>query len=141
MSPLGPPEPKVQSRTLLILLPLGLLALNAAATQYIAAKFAYHPALGAPLLGHFYLPWEWLVWQQKYASYAPHLFRTSAAALAAALSLSLLALLAMNGRSAKRHEGIHGTAHWASRPEIEATGLLPAKGRKAQGVYVGGWRD
>ena len=141
MSPLGPPEPKAQSRTLLILLPLGLLALNAAATQYIAARFAYHPALGAPLVGHFYLPWEWLVWQQKYATLAPQLFRTTAAALAAALGLSMMALLAMNGRSAKRHEGIHGTAHWASRPEIEATGLLPAKGRKAQGVYAGGWRD
>ncbi len=141
MSPLGPPAPKAQSKTLLFLLPLGLVALNAAATQYIAARFAYHPALGAPLVGHFYLPWEWLVWQQKYASLAPQLFRTTAAALAAALGLSMMALLAMNGRSAKRHEGIHGTAHWASRPEIEATGLLPAKGRKAQGVYAGGWRD
>ena len=107
MSPLGPPAPKTQSKTLLFLLPLGLVALNAAATQYIAAKFAYHPALGAPLAGHFYPPWEWLVWQQKYASYAPYLFRTAATALAAALGLSMVVLLAMNGRSAKRDEGMH----------------------------------
>jgi type IV secretion system protein VirD4 len=36
---------------------------------------------------------------------------------------------------------VHGTAHWASRAEIEATGLLPRRGRPGAGVYVGGWTD
>jgi hypothetical protein len=43
----------------------------AGATQYAAAQLAYHPALGAPLAGHIYAPWEWLIWQQKFASQAP----------------------------------------------------------------------
>ena len=56
-------------------------------------------------------------------------------------AFGLIALAAAGGRRAERHEGIHGTAHWAAREEIEATGLLPRKGRPGQGVYVGGWRD
>ena len=48
---------------------------------------------------------------------------------------------ALRGRVAERHEGVHGTAHWADREEIEATSLLPKRGRHGEGVYVGGWRD
>jgi type IV secretion system protein VirD4 len=58
-----------------------------------------------------------------------------------AASLGALLALGMQGRSAQRHEGIHGTAHWASKAEIKATGLLPRRGKPAGGVYVGGWRD
>ena len=56
---------------------------------------------------------------------------------------ALAALLALSWRErrALRHDDVHGTAHWASRAEIEATGLLPRKGRPGAGVYVGGWTD
>ena len=40
-------------------------------------------------------------------------------------------------RRLQRHTDLHGSAHWASREEIRATGLL---GRD-RGVYVGAWRD
>jgi type IV secretion system protein VirD4 len=46
-----------------------------------------------------------------------------------------------HGRVAERHEGVHGTAHWANRQEIEATSLLPKRGKAGEGVYVGGWTD
>jgi type IV secretion system protein VirD4 len=141
MTPIGAGRPKPKARHLALALILGLLLANAAATQYAAASLAYHPALGSPIAGHIYAPWEWLVWQHKFASHAPHVFRTVTAAIALVLACGLFALLASNGRNAQRHEGIHGTAHWASREEIEATGLLPRKGRKGEGVYVGGWRD
>jgi len=38
---------------------------------------------------------------------------------------------------------LHGTAHWATRKDIEQAGLLPKKGQKDDpgGVYVGGWYD
>jgi type IV secretion system protein VirD4 len=38
---------------------------------------------------------------------------------------------------------LHGSAHWASREEIEKSGLLPDKGKKIDPYtcYVGGWRD
>jgi type IV secretory pathway TraG/TraD family ATPase VirD4 len=36
---------------------------------------------------------------------------------------------------------VHGTAHWATKDEIVATGLLPRPGKPGAGVYVGGWTD
>jgi type IV secretion system protein VirD4 len=36
---------------------------------------------------------------------------------------------------------VHGTAHWATRKEIERTSLLSVNGAAAQGVYVGAWRE
>ena len=138
---IGAGRPKPKAKNLVLILTIGLVLANAAATQYVAASLAYHPALGSPLAGHIYAPWEWLVWQHKFASHAPHVFRAVTAAIALALAFGLFALLALNGRNAERHEGIHGTAHWASREEIEATSLLPRKGRQGEGVYVGGWRD
>ena len=69
------------------------------------------------------------------------MFRAVTTAIALALTFGLFGLLALTGRNAERHEGIHGTAHWASREEIEASGLLPRKGRQGEGVYAGGWRD
>ncbi|MEJ2118748.1 MAG: type IV secretory system conjugative DNA transfer family protein, partial [Alphaproteobacteria bacterium] len=56
-------------------------------------------------------------------------------------SAGLLLFLSMHGRRAQRHEGIHGTAHWAEREEIRAARLLPTKGKPGAGVYVGGWTD
>jgi type IV secretion system protein VirD4 len=141
MTPFVPAPPKPKTKALAIILPAGLLLLNVAATQYAAAKFGYHPALGHPLIGHFYPPWDWLVWQMKFGAHAQGVFRTVQAGMAVAFCFGLFAIAAAGGRRPERHEGIHGTAHWATREEIEATGLLPRKGRPGQGVYVGGWRD
>ncbi len=62
-------------------------------------------------------------------------------ALGMIAALSALLALGMRGRTAERHDGVHGTAHWAERSEIEATSLLPRRGQRGEGVYVGGWRD
>ncbi len=117
-----------------------LVAANAAATQFVARSLAYHEALGKPAAGPFYWPWSWLIWRQRFAQTYPRPFRLANAGLAVTISAALLGLSysgAFDGRNAKRHDGVHGTAHWATPAEIEATGLL---GKNA-GVYVGGWRD
>jgi type IV secretion system protein VirD4 len=109
------------------------------ATQFVAWRFAYHPALGEPLIGGLYVPWSWIVWQAKFQTSGPQTFKMlhagigMAGALAAAAALFVLS---SRGRRAQRHDGIHGTAHWATAEEIEETGLLGGKG-----VYVGGWYD
>jgi len=61
-------------------------------------------------------------------------------------SVFLLALVGyVSARAIKNlrsNEGLHGTAHWAARPEIEASGVLPdEKAEDRNGVYVGGWYD
>jgi type IV secretion system protein VirD4 len=117
----------------------GAIVLSMAATQYVAWRFAWHPALGVPWLGQIHAPWRWLDWQARFGATAPEIFETLHAGLGLAgmlISASLLALASTSHRKPKRHDGIHGTAHWAAPGEVEAAGLL-----SETGVHVGGWRD
>ncbi len=121
-----------------------ILAVNSAATQFAAHRLSYHPALGAPWAGKVYAPWAWIGWRAQFYDQARTTFDLVTAGFGAAgvmASLALMFTVGLQGRSAKRHEGVHGTAHWASRAEIEATGLLPRRGKSGAGVYVGGWTD
>src|SRR6516225_9514765 len=106
---------------------LVLTIANVASTQFLAYRLHYQPALGQPLVAHIYRPWSWVRWKSQFAENAPSVFRELHAAQSAGLALGLLLLLAASSfgiRRAKRHEGVHGTAHWATRAEIAATGLL-----------------
>jgi type IV secretion system protein VirD4 len=118
---------------------LALTMLSSLATQFVAWRFGYHPGLGRPWFGRVYAPWSWIAWQMRFGPRGPSTFRMHYAGIGLIGSLAAagaLLLAGLRARRAERHEGIHGTAHWASREEIEATGLLGGKG-----VYVGGWRD
>ena len=123
---------------------MALVLLSSAAAQYVAARFAYHPALGQPLFAHLYAPWAWVFWQARYRASAPAVFAPIQVAIAGitALGASLcFVVITARSRAAAKHEGVHGTAHWATREEIEETGLLPKLGQQGNGVYVGGWTD
>ena len=127
----------------LIVALLMLLAANVASTQFVAHRLHYHQALGHPIVAHLYPPWSWISWKSQFAESAPSVFRQLHAAQSAGVALGLLVLLGASSygvRRAKRHEGVHGTAHWATKDEIASTGLLPSWER-GQGVYVGAWRD
>ncbi len=127
----------------LTLLALYVLALNWATTQYIADAFAYHGGLGTPLFGHVYAPFDWFGWQKFYAS-APHPFNVAYILFLAGMGLGFILYVLAIGfrtRSPVKHDGLHGTAHWASEEEIRASGLLPHENRPGKGVYVGGWTD
>jgi type IV secretion system protein VirD4 len=128
----------------LLLLGMALLLISAVATQYVAARLAFHPALGAPLFGRVYPPWAWFQWQALYYEHARATFNAVYVGFLAAVALAFLGYVLAVGfltRSARRHEGVHGTAHWASREEIMASGLMPKPGKAGAGVYVGGWTD
>ena len=148
VTPLTPAKPKRPqwSATLTAIFAAAalLLAANAAATQYLAQRAHYHPALGAPWFGHIYAPWAWLGWRANLAALdrgAFDIVSSAMAGLGALTALTALVAMSWRERRALRHDDVHGTAHWASRAEIEATGLLPRKGRPGAGVYVGGWTD
>jgi type IV secretion system protein VirD4 len=142
---IGAEAPAPRRRSLAAALILALpLAFSIGATQFIAARLGHHPALGRPVLGPLYVPWGWLSWHARFRRSAPQSFalvHAAAGMLGIAGSLAGLLALGLRGRTAQRHEGVHGTAHWGTRAEIEATGLLPRVGKRGAGVYVGGWRD
>lgn len=126
-----------------------LVAVNAAATQYIAAQFRYQPALGAPLIRTrtiaLYQPLAWCVWgfrncTTQDARIREPLFKGEMIVLAGCL-LSMVAFFVAANRRARQlsenAEDLHGSARWASPADIHATGLVAAQA----GVYVGGWYD
>ena len=133
-------HPKRSVRVILLAgsgLVLYLVGINSVATQYVAAYYAYHPALGRPVFAHLYKPWDWFVWQQLYFASARALYSEVMLALLVALSLGFFGYVLVVGfrtRSSQIHDGIHGTAHFASETEIRATGLIPRPGQRGAGA-------
>lgn len=147
--PLSPTLPSKRKRVRARLFGPLLLAgtavgLSSACTQYVAQSLGHHPALGTPLAGVFYPPWAWFEWQVDWYWTAKGVFDTAYLGFLGGLGTSILSYVLAVGfatRSSIRHEGVHGTAHWADKAAIQRSGLLPAAGKPGAGVYVGGWTD
>ena len=135
---------------------LALLALTVglqSATQYFAAMFYDHPALGAHL-GRVYAPWCIVLWALRWYQRYPGLFLRAASLALVVSSIGLLALglvWRMMCNSARQYQFLHGSARWANRADMEAAGLLSRRtfwqrlcrrpARDNAGVYVGAWTD
>src|SRR3954447_14201627 len=124
-----------------------LVLFNFGATQYVAFRFHYQIALGAPLLrtreSAVYEPFAWCIWGfRNSTSRDPRirkpLFEGEMIVLSGSM-VSMFAFFAAANRRARRPsenaEDLHGSARWAKPKDVEITGLAQAKA----GVYVGGW--
>lgn len=127
---------------------LMLTVVNFAATQFIAVKFQYQPALGKPLIrtkngGGIYQPFAWIIWGwHNSTSLDPRirkpLFLGEMMVFAGSVVCVGIFFVAANRRSRKLMENaddLHGSARWATEKDIRGTGLMDAQ----QGVYVGAW--
>lgn len=130
-----------KSRLIGLLLMVSVLAITSSVcTQFVAGKLAYHPALGAPLFGQIYNPVDWWGWMPKFYGYAANAFGQALIMFSIGFFLSVGVFrltVGITSRSSRKHEGIHGTAHFASEEEVKATGLLG----NGAGVYCGGFHD
>jgi type IV secretion system protein VirD4 len=112
---------------------LGLLLLvvvNFAATQFIAAKFQYQIALGAPLIrmgsADLYQPFAWVLWGWRYSMSRDIQIRTPF--FEGEMIVFFGSILCMGGffvitnRRARRltenAEDLHGSARWASEADV-----------------------
>ncbi len=121
-----------------------IVAINSFCTQFIAARFEYSSALGAPLFALVYNPFSWLEWFRSFYDYAPDTYRSAFLIFVVGLFISLFGCrlyIGIKTRSSRKHEGTHGTAHFASSKEVKASGLLPAKRVGGTGVYCGAYFD
>jgi type IV secretion system protein VirD4 len=120
-----------------------VLMVNMALTQWVASRLSYHPALGHRWFFGLYQPFAWFGWQRWYDN-ASSTFNIAYLAILIAMMVGITTIVLVLGRatrSARQHAGLHGTAHWASKAEIRAAGLIPEPGKKGEGVYIGGWED
>lgn len=126
-----------------------LLALvNVAATQFIAWRFRYQPALGTPLVRTekfaIYQPFAWVQWVLKHSSTANANVRlpllSGALIIATGATITVFIVYSMNlhrtRKLTRNTEDLHGSARWANPDDVHETGLL----NNPQGVYVGGWQ-
>ena len=123
MSKTVDPEAGLQRRLLAISgVIVGVAFFNATATQFVAYRVGYHPAIGSPLLGHFYAPWRWIEWQQAaWATEAKRTFQIVDMGLFSATTAALLGGFAYSSsirRRPRKHEGVHGTARSSLRPRL-----------------------
>lgn len=100
--------------------------------------------LGESLGGNIYMPWDGLVWAIKWRA-VPNanikaIFFQEWLVLATTVILAVgLCVYLARKTLAKSHKqsDLHGSAHWATKEEIEKAGLIG----KGAGVYVGAWQD
>jgi len=127
-----------------IFLGLFIVGLNSICTQFVAYRLAYHAALGSPLAGQLYQPFAWWSWLFRYYNYAPHTYNYAFIIFALGILVGLLTYVLWVGfttRSSRKHADVHGTAHFASFEEVQATGLIPSGENKGRGVYCGAYDD
>lgn len=121
-----------------------LLALFAMSyvTQTVAHVFAYDKLLGNPLF-HWgntpcYYPWAVLIWFQKWPHYYYQFDKIVTIGQAIFLVPQFIILGSWFAR--RRMDGnkdLHGSAHWATREEIQNMRFLGIHSPYA--VYIGGW--
>ena len=120
---------------------LGFLLIgNWAATEYFAAKLGYQPLMGSPIfsLGErpIYLPWDFWVWFIKFYEDAPKVFAMGFSIIGICFGVGIVIVAMLRRVLIKKPLTSCGTAHWASRKDIEEAKLLDGKG-----VFLGKTED
>ena len=92
------------------------------ATQELARAFGYQAALGRPLLGHAYSPFDVVAWAIKFdhpRRFGPaihHAFARAYVIIVLGNAFGMLVAVVMAARRVgrlQRHTDLHGSAHWA----------------------------
>ena len=115
-------------------------------TQWFAAHYAYDPNLGEPVFRHsgfaLYMPTDWILWGLRFgdiptlkSSVHTLLFIGGFSFILALLSGILLVYWLV--KATKGMAGLHGTARWADKADVEKTGFISGRNYKPSGVVVG----
>ena len=116
-------------------------------TQWFAAKFNYDANLGAGLVSWrgmaIYAPTDWVKWGFRLADidrlrdsvHVMMMVGVSSVLLALIFGICVAHWLA---RYSDGMDGLHGTAHFAERDDVDKTGFINARGHNAAGVVIGG---
>lgn len=115
-------------------------------TQWFAYQYGFDVNLGEPLfrthLFAIYTPSDWVVWGWRLADVPSIKSSVHVMLILGGISfiISILfgvAVIFWLMKHSGGMEGLHGTAHWAEKEDIDKTGFISAKGYKPSGVIVG----
>jgi len=129
-----------------IVMVISFVAFGVLPTQWFAAQYNYDPHLGSPLIrfGKFalYTPIDWVKWGWNYANIIElqkkvhwMMMMGSGSALLSLL-FSIFVSIKLS-RYTDGMDGLHGTAHFAERDDVDKTGFINAKTHKPVGVIIG----
>jgi type IV secretion system protein VirD4 len=144
MTMVSPEKDKINTLSDFLVIGVVVFFASVGATQFVADRFHHDPALGSPVIGSFYAPWNWLIWQASWANNGSQTFsvvNVLMLLLLGGLVFSCFTVITMRTRNPQRHEDVHGSAHFADATEVLETGLLVGDNESHAGVYVGGWKD
>ena len=122
---------------------LTIVVLSAwAVTQWTAWQLEFASELGEPWLGHLYAPWSFLVWSVRFADWpgTQRIWEIGHWAFAIPAHAAVLGAIAFSIWRARQIGGrsdLHGSARFATRSDVEASGLLGTE----RGVYVGAFGE
>jgi type IV secretion system protein VirD4 len=137
-------------------LAVGLVLGLTAATQFVAARYQYQPALGWGLLigetAKLYPPWDILIWAKKWAQSDVHgpVIRTGAAMIMFGLAAGAIAIRLFDGDGGLGRAGEHADLPLQAKSRRRGWGdpkaLVRAGLASGQGVVLGrlstpGWMD
>lgn len=115
-------------------------------TQWFAAQYHYDLNLGGAIVRGagmaFYMPTDWIQWGWRLADVNSIKRDVHIMLLLGTFSVLLAILFGAYsayrlGKYSSGMDGLHGTAHFAERDDIDKTGFIDARGYKSDGVIVG----
>ncbi|MBU1386944.1 MAG: type IV secretory system conjugative DNA transfer family protein [Proteobacteria bacterium] len=121
---------------------IALLILLTLFTQYLGFKFSYNTALGSPLYGKFYNPFNGISWYLNYYQYYPNSFYEAVVVTGFGLGVIVLVGFLINimlQRRLRFIKDLHGSAKFASFEEIKQMGFIQDDNNN-NGVIIGGYQ-
>ena len=125
---------------------IAFFAFGVLPTQWFASQYSYDKNLGESLFRWkgiaLYMPTDWVRWgfhlgdidQLKHSVHVMLMLGVSSAFMSLVFGIVVAHLL---GKYSSGMDGLHGTAHFAERGDVDKTGFIDAIGHKAAGVIVG----
>ncbi|WP_407238161.1 type IV secretory system conjugative DNA transfer family protein [Escherichia coli] len=100
-----------------VYLVLFIIGLNSICTQFIAYRVNTIRHLGPSLFGQLYMPFDWWRWLFKFYDSAPNSYNYAfvifALGVCWSVCLTYVLWIGFKTRSSRKHEDVHGTAHFA----------------------------
>jgi len=111
-------------------------------TQFLAYKFGYNEALGAPLYKTLYNPIKGLFWYFNFYDYYPDTFYAAFQLTGFLFGIMVLITFIITVRLRRRLKFIsdlHGSAEWAGFKEIKEMGIIQEDDNNS-GIIIGGYQ-